>query len=662
MEYEIIDIVHEGRLASVYRARQVGLARDLAIKTVSATIAKDRLEEAVRGLRREAEVLAALDHPAVCPLHVLGEWPQGPFLVMPWLPGGTVTERFRAGMSAAEVVGLIGRIGEGLDSLHQQGWIHGDLSARNIVFDRSGSPRIIDFASAMPIGSRWLATDPSRWPVTAITAAPELGLGAPLDHRADLYSLAVIAFFLLTGSWPFVADDAAALHELHARQAVPVPSSLCPLIGSACDEVLLRALAKRPEERFESGAEFGRALALALAPAESSSSGSAPSSLFRPRASGEVPSDVAVSRAYAALERFAQQLPEAERAAFEALVGAIEREDGQAVAAAGQQLRNTIAPIAALSAAEEVGIFHALASEPKTSPELARACELPGDTVARLCQFLRVLGYVVEVEGRWRLRSPFASAYAHGQRLGIEVRLVRDTLAMWGHLPQWVRTRTPAFAMDEDATGRAYADGIATLGDNSERAARELAERLGDPALVPDRAAVLDVGAGSAVWSLALCRAWPDTRATALDRPRVLDVAMTRARAAGLADRLTPCVGDWREVELPRATFGVIVLANVCHLQTVDELYELFARLRPALTPRGRIVIVDTVPESLAGAEFMPLRYDLTLALRTDHGRIHDRGTYRGALEAAGMQILHAWPLACGSGAFDVLIAGVPES
>lgn len=654
--YEILERIHEGSMTAVYRARQPGLARDVALKTTSPLLAPERRMDTQRGLAREAEVLAALEHSAFTPLFALGEWTRGPFLVTPWLAGGTLLERARGGLSLAEIATVIARVGEGLDALHQHGWIHGDVSARNIMFDRAGSPRSIDLASSVAIGSRW-GTD-ARWGATATTAAPEVHGGEPVDGRADLYSLGVIAFFLLTGHWPFMAEQRQDLLRMHAQQTAPSPSSMCALLGPEIDRVLLRALAKRPDERFATGAELGRTLAAALLPDRSSQPVQTHGLLCVTERSKTAPSDHAVERAYEQLEAFAEQLAPEQRAAFTALVGAIEREDANATAACGQQLRAQIAPVAAMAAAEDVGIYRALADGPKNAEELALACAAPADTLARLCEFLRALGQLVQIEGRWRLRPPFAGAYGHGQRLGIDVRLVHDALAMWGRLPQWVRSREPAFAMDNDATGREYADGVAYLGDSCDAAAAELAKLLSDPTLVPERAAILDVGAGSAVWSLALCAAWPEAHTTAIDRPRVLDVALARASAAGLSQRITPWVGDWREVSLPTDRYDLIVLGNVCHLQTREELADVFVRLCPALTARGRIVIIDVAPERLATADVAALRYDLALALRTDRGRVHDRVGYESALAIAGLRVLRAWPLAQGSRVLDVLLAG----
>lgn len=652
--YEVLECVHEGRLTALYRARQAGLAREVALKTTSPTLAQEHRHEALRGLAREVEVLAALEHPAFTPVYAIGEWARGPFFVTPWLGGGTLLERFRTGGSIAAAAAVVARIGEGLDALHQLGWIHGDVSARNIMFDRAGAARLIDVASSVAIGSRW--NGDARWAVTAITAAPELSLGEPVDGRADLYSLAVLAFFLLTGSWPFVAEQRDELRRMHAEQAVPSPSSRCSLLGPACDDVLLRALAKRPDERFASGAELARALTAALAPEQRPAE--APALFPLLDRSKPLPSDNAVKRAYEQLEAFAEQLPPEQRAAFAALVGAIEREDAEATATCGLQVRSLVAPVVAMAAAEELGIYRALADAPKTTEELALSCGARADGVARLCQFLRAQGQLADNEGRWQLRPPFAGAYGQGQRLGVEVRLVHDTLAMWGRLPQWVRTGEPAFAMDNDNTGRAYADGVAYLGDSCDAPAAELAKLLGNSELVPERASILDVGAGSAVWSLAMCAAWPGAHTTALDRPRVLDVALARASAAGLADRITAWVGDWREVSLPADRYDVIVLGNVCHLQTKDELAEVFKRLAPALTARGRIAIIDAVPEQLATADADALRYDLALALRTDRGRVHDRVGYESALADAGLRIIHTWPLRRASGTLDVLLAG----
>lgn len=653
--YEILETLHVGRQTTLHRARQAGLAREVAIKVLSTELQPSERESALRGLMREAELLAALEHPSFPPLYAVAEWARGPVVVTRWLAGGSILSRFRAGGSLREAADLVARIGEGLDALHARGFVHGDLSARNIVFDARGLPHLIDLASAMPIGSRWTS---ERWPTTALTAAPELQRGKPVDGRADLYSLAVIAYFVVTGSWPFVGDETELVRARHASEPVSPPSSRCALLGlgPGVDEVLLRALAKQPEQRYASGAELASALAQVLVTSDErrATSDERPG-LLGERRSASGPSEGAVVRAWKQLEAFADTLSPAQRAAFTALVGAIEREDADATATCGALIRSKVAPIAAMAAAERLGVYRALAEGPKTTHELALACGASSSAIARLCEYLRANDQLVAHEGGWRLRPPFAGAYGHGQRLGIPVRLVDDTLTMWSRLSDWARTGEGAFAMDADASGGDYVDGTAYLGDSCEAAAKQLAEQLAEQMAAP--LAILDVGAGSAVWSLAMCAAWPRAHVTALDRPRVLEVALARAAAAGLGDRITAWAGSWLEVELPEATYDLIVLGNVCHLLSPAELSELFAWLRPALRAGGRIVILDVAPERLADAGEPTLRYDLALALRTARGCVHDRGGYEAALASVGLQVRGHGSLERASGPLDVLLA-----
>lgn len=656
--YDILAEVRSGRLTAVFRGRHRISGSECALKTVSHRAADDDLRaDAERTLRREAEVRAALDHPALLALHDVLRRRGQTTLVGPWLAGGTLFERWRERQPVDAVVALAEQVGAGLDALHARGWVHGDLSPNNIVFDGAGRPRISDFGSCVPVGARRTADGvagiPTRWGVTRLTGAPESWTGEVVDGRADLYALGVILYFLLVGRWPFEADDTDALIRMHTTEPVPRPSELCTLLSPAVDDVMLRALAKRPGDRFDSGAALSEAVRAA-----SRAAGVGP--VFVPIA-GAPRGDDAATRARQALEQFVAGLAPEEREVFKAGLAALQRREAADRSANGSMLRSMAAPLAALRAAEDLGLLALLATRPQTTQELARSLSLPEDSTERLCRFLAADGRLRRTAEGWSLLSPLSAAYTHGVRLGAAVHPVGDTQVRWGQLARWVRTGTPDIGMDADEDGLGYAGSVGDLGTNSEGQARDLARALRRDGHVPDTAAILDVGAGSAVWSLALAAQSPGAGVTALDRPKVLEVARARAQAWGLVDRFTAIAGSWQSFEPPPAAYGVIVLAKICHIESLAGLCALVRRLRPALRPEGRMVIIDTIPDDLARAPLEVLRYDLALALRTLRGRIHDRAAMATALAAADLRLCAAWRVSQGGPGLDVLVARLAD-
>lgn len=655
--YRVVAEVHRGKFTAVYRVRQAGLARDLALKTVAPGLADAALRTALRGLRREARARAAFDHPAILALYDRGRAAARPYLVGPWLPGGTFLERFRGAAPEALVADYAEAVGAGLDALHARGWVHGDVSPRNLLHDGDGRPRIADLGSCAPVGARWRtpARPEPRWLITRLTAAPELAAGRPIDGRADLYSFAALLYFLLTGAWPFTADDSDALFELHAAAPVPPPSSRRAGLGPAIDRVMLRALAKAPDERYPDGA----ALATAVREAVGAGDRLALHYHWQSRADEHAPgpAEQARRRAAEALRGYAGGLAPDRRRAFTAVLRRLERDGTRARAALGSTLRGQLAPVCCLATAEELGVLSTLALAPADTAALAAACGLPEASTERLCHGLRVAGHLTLGTYGWRLRPELASAYGLDGTTAAAPRPVWHGVERWRHLSAWVKTLAPAAAMDGDADGRGYVAGVAQLGHGSAGSARELAAWLADGERVPDRRSILDVGAGSAVWSIALAGRWPESTITALDRPLVLAVARARARLAGVEARLHGLAGDWQTVELAPAAYGVIVMANVCHLLDRPGLAGLFARLAPALTGAGRLVVIDTIPERFADAPASAIHYDLELALRSERGRVHDLPAYRGALAGAGLELAATTTLVRRGGELRVLLA-----
>jgi ubiquinone/menaquinone biosynthesis C-methylase UbiE len=188
----------------------------------------------------------------------------------------------------------------------------------------------------------------------------------------------------------------------------------------------------------------------------------------------------------------------------------------------------------------------------------------------------------------------------------------------WQHLPAFLATGEPIAQMDDASQNvQAYQQQAAALGWMVGPAAQAAAKHL-----AATGASALDLGAGSAVWGLALAAGDAATTVTAVDRPAVLEVARQAAIRMGLADRLTLVPGDYHQVDLPAAAFDIAILANVTHLETEAGCRDLFARARAALKPRGRAVVIDLISDDPRGAMHRAL-YKLGLALRTARGRVH---------------------------------------
>ena len=286
--------------------------------------------------------------------------------------------------------------------------------------------------------------------------------------------------------------------------------------------------------------------------------------------------------------------------------------------------------------AQQAGILQALAGEPANAAAVAQICGTALRPTALLLDGLSALGLV----------EPVGEAYALAPVARFLAGPYRDLGdAYWSHLPAFLRTGEPIVRMDDPQESerhyQAQAQALAwMMGPSAEAAATALdigGSRRG--------LAVLDVGAGAAVWSLALARRDPITTVTALDWPGVLAIAQTAAADAGLQERFTTIAGDYHKVALPEAAFDLAILANVTHLETAAANRALFERLRRALRPGGEIVAIDVFPVQPAGALPAAL-YDLGLALRTAGGRVHSAADLQAWLAAAGFGECRFIPLA----------------
>ncbi len=252
--YAVEAIAFEGGFATVYRGRDTSSGEAVAIKVLRGALAES--SKMIVRFQREAEAIRRLAHPGIVRLHEVGEIDDGrPYLVMEWLAGRTLREELRARgpFTARETVAILDELGAALDAVHALGIVHRDLKAQNVIALPRGdwfSLVLVNFGIAklrsVEPGAVSLTTQTIL--CTPQTAAPEQILGGRVDARTDVYATGVLAFQLLTGRLPFEAETAIELEELHVHAPPPRVSELAA-VPRAVDEVILRAMAKHPDDR-----------------------------------------------------------------------------------------------------------------------------------------------------------------------------------------------------------------------------------------------------------------------------------------------------------------------------------------------------------------------------------------------------------------------------
>jgi ubiquinone/menaquinone biosynthesis C-methylase UbiE len=206
--------------------------------------------------------------------------------------------------------------------------------------------------------------------------------------------------------------------------------------------------------------------------------------------------------------------------------------------------------------------------------------------------------------------------------------------ALWSQVPIFLLHGEPITSMDGPPAQReaAYSPVVTRLAEAFVGGARELAATLaGSPMQI------LDVGAGSGIWSLAMAEHYPHARVTALDLPGVLPAFRLQAEHLGLADRILTLAGDFHHVELPTQHFDRVVLANVLHLEPPDRAAALIRRVASTLVNGGDLVIVETLGDGTPAGERARALYALHLALRTRQGKVHPLSDLQAWVEQAGL-------------------------
>lgn len=255
--YRLEELQGHGPMSEVWRAHDRTLDRTVAVKLLSPTADLERF-------RREARSLAALAHENVMRVFDYGEDAAGPFMALEWLPGGTLDDRLAAGAPPpAETARIAHGIAAGLAHLHSRGLVHRDLKPANVLFDVEDRPKLGDFGLVRHALGSGTLTEAGTVLGTAAYISPEQASGEPVGPASDVYSFGVVLFRMLTGSLPFVADDALRLIELHRREPPPAVERLSPEAPSSFAALTAASLQKDPAARPADGTALMAILGLA---------------------------------------------------------------------------------------------------------------------------------------------------------------------------------------------------------------------------------------------------------------------------------------------------------------------------------------------------------------------------------------------------------------
>jgi putative two-component system response regulator len=277
-------------MATVYRAIHTALDREVAVKVLPDYFAQD--ESYQERFQQEARSVARLKHPNIVSVFDYGQQDGVTYLVLELVEGGTLADRLGSPMELAEVVSLLRPVAKALDHAHLHGIVHRDVKPSNILIQKDGTPMLADFGLVKMADSVRRITATGIVMGTPEYMSPEQGAGELIGPASDRYSLAVVAYEMLTGRVPFQADTPAAVLVSHMSKAMPPTHELRGELSAHVEGALRQGLAKSPGDRYPTASMFVEALTPAAWPTgmrEESVAAPAPPQRKTPRAAARIP-------------------------------------------------------------------------------------------------------------------------------------------------------------------------------------------------------------------------------------------------------------------------------------------------------------------------------------------------------------------------------------
>jgi serine/threonine protein kinase len=266
-------LIGQGGMGAVYLAQQARPARYVAVKVLLPNVSKNskEYEAFLVRFRREADVIARLEHINIMPMYEYGEQEGLAYLVMPYLARGSLRDLLahRGSIPPFETATYLDQVSSALAYAHVHGVIHRDIKPNNLLIHNDGRLILADFGIAriMQDTGRTIdstLTSPSIFIGTPNYMAPEMARGGPIDHRVDIYELGIVLFHMLCGRVPFTGDTPLAIAVKHLQEPLPRLHDTNPSIPPAVDTVIQKATAKRPEDRFMSALDVASAFRSAI--------------------------------------------------------------------------------------------------------------------------------------------------------------------------------------------------------------------------------------------------------------------------------------------------------------------------------------------------------------------------------------------------------------
>ena len=261
--YYVLEKLGEGGMATVYKAYDTRLEREVALKVIrKEAFGQEFFERILQRFEREAKAMAKLSHANIVKIHDYGEYEGSPYLVMELLTGGTLKEKIGSPIPWAVAIRIIEPIARALAYAHDKGILHRDVKPSNILITENNEPILTDFGTAklLDLNEGQTLTGTGVGVGTPEYMAPEQGMANDVDGRTDVYSLGIVLYETITSRKPFTADTPFAVLIKQVNDPLPNPHEYIPDLPDPILRMIIKALAKNPSDRYQNMKEFAVAL------------------------------------------------------------------------------------------------------------------------------------------------------------------------------------------------------------------------------------------------------------------------------------------------------------------------------------------------------------------------------------------------------------------